>query len=70
MSKILFQGTYSAETLIDLPGDLNYIDMGDIPVDEHGFQEGTFVVTFEWVSDEIEEPTGCGGNCASCKCKE
>ena len=52
MKKIIFEGEYSGESIIDLSEDLNYMNMDDIPVDEYNIQLGTFKVTVEWIPDD------------------
>ena len=58
MTKEIFSQTYDGETIADVQRDIieafdpRYCsEVGDIPVDEYGFQKGRFTVTIEW-SDE------------------
>lgn len=55
----IFKQTYSGESLCDVDRDVSEAFSSDynpraglIPVDEHGFQRGTFTVTIEWEDDE------------------
>ena len=50
---ILFEKEYSSESLVDLAEDVDWALNHDceIPVDEHGFMEGTFKVIIEWEND-------------------
>lgn len=59
MKILLFEKTYSDESLIDLPedvGDAVSVDYSDtykkLPQDEHGYRKGSFKVTIEWVENE------------------
>jgi hypothetical protein len=54
MSKIIFEKEYCAESTIDMPEDIGYMDMTGIPVDKYGLQIGTFTVTVTWKEDENE----------------
>jgi hypothetical protein len=54
----LFQKDYDGESLYDLSRDISEsIDetynprLVVIPKDEHGFQQGTFRVTIEWIPE-------------------
>jgi len=46
---------YCGEELGDISNDVadavEFVDMDKIPVDEHGFQQGTFKVTITWESE-------------------
>ena len=64
MAKEIFNKVYGAESLCDLSRDIHEsFDerfnpvMAEIPVDEHYFQEGSFVVTVTWFADDekVEE---------------
>ncbi len=55
----LFKREYSGESLYDLDRDISEAFqkdynplMAQVPVDEHGFQKGTFTVTVTWSDDE------------------
>lgn len=55
---ILFRKEYDGEMLYDLSRDVmesldpDFNEMAEkIPVDEHGFQKGTFRVTIEWIAE-------------------
>lgn len=58
----IFEATYSGESLIDVHRDVSEAFqedynpiVGQIPSDEHGFQEGNFKITVEWSStDDFE----------------
>jgi len=53
--RTIFQKEYSDESLYDLDRDISEAlsdpdnVMADIPVDDDGFREGTFIVTINWV---------------------
>jgi hypothetical protein len=56
---ILFQKTYDGDSIYDVPGDVIEVfdikftpELGDIPVDEYGIQQGTFVVKIEWLEEK------------------
>lgn len=55
---ILFNKIYDGESLYDFTRDMAEVfdpdyneDLSDIPVDEHGFQRGTFEVTIKWIPE-------------------
>lgn len=55
----LFRKEYDGESIVDVDRDVTeafdprFNDLvKQIPQDQHGFQEGTFIVTVEWKSDE------------------
>jgi hypothetical protein len=55
----IFNETYDSESLYDLERDISEafdVDYNpvvkEIPVDEHGFQEGTFEVTIKWIPED------------------
>ncbi len=59
MGKVIFDKEYDAESLYDLGRDIHECfdhrfnpSVKDIPVDEHGFQQGTFVVSVNWIPNE------------------
>lgn len=52
----LFKKTYNGESIVDVGRDVSEAFDSDynapaalIPQDEHGFQQGEFIVTIEWV---------------------
>lgn len=54
----IFKQTYAGESLYDVDRDISECFQNDynpkiagVPVDEHGFHKGTFVVTVTWVDD-------------------
>ena len=56
---IVFEKRYDGESLYDLPRDISEAIDADynkivskIPVDNHGFQKGTFKVAIEWVDEQ------------------
>jgi hypothetical protein len=52
---IIFEHTYSDESLIDLEQhlmDVIYDEDLNLPQDEHGFRKGGFKVTVEWSDEE------------------
>jgi len=54
-TKIVFDKDYSDESLIDLPEDIEYMDMKGIPKDKYGLHLGTFHVVVTWTPDELDE---------------
>lgn len=59
---IVFEKTYDGESIVDLYRDVSEsIDaefnplISNIPVDKHGFQQGTFKVLIEWVPPEVKD---------------
>jgi len=56
--KTLFQKKYSDESLYDLEEDIHFALAADnpkfaeIPVDDNGFREGTFIVTIKHLRRE------------------
>jgi len=51
---IIFDKHYTDEDLIDLEHHIwNMLNdnIAEIPVNEHGFREGTFRVTIEWIEE-------------------
>ena len=59
----LFKKTYNGESIVDVGRDVSEAFDSDynapaalIPQDEHGFQQGEFIVTIAWV------PNACGGS--------
>lgn len=59
MEKIIFEQTYSDESLVDLGRDVQEAVDGDyneflkfLPKDEHGFRKGTFRVTISWKNND------------------
>ena len=52
---IVFDKSYSDESLIDLDQDIRWAleeDFAVIPKDEHGFSKGEFRVTITWSNDD------------------
>ena len=54
----IFSQVYSGESLYDLDRDVSEAISSEynpkaaaVPVDEHGFQKGTFKVTIEWTPE-------------------
>lgn len=46
---MLFNKTYSDESLIDLQDDIEWeLEHAGLEKDEHGFRPGTFTVIIEW----------------------
>ncbi len=54
---IVFNKEYSGESIIDLPQDVGemFDDAPVIPQDEYGIHTGKFIVTVEWIPDELED---------------
>lgn len=53
--KTIFAKEYDGESLYDLGRDIHEAfdekfnpDVSNIPQDEHGFHEGSFIVTIQW----------------------
>ena len=58
MTKEIFKKEYSGEEICDVERDVieafnpDYNPAaGEVPVDKHGFQEGTFTITVTWEAD-------------------
>lgn len=58
MSKVIFDKEYSGESIADVYRDIcEAVDqtynpkLDGIPVDEHGFQKGKFVVSIVWTEE-------------------
>ena len=76
-NKVIFRTVESGESICDLPerigeafdGDINPLAR-NIPIDEHGIQQGCFTVVVTWTPPDTDtnSDTGCG-NCATCSCK-
>lgn len=52
---IIFNKTYNGESLYDFTRDMAEVfdsefneSLSEIPVDNHGFQKGKFIVNIEW----------------------
>lgn len=69
----LFKKTYDGESIVDVGRDVFEAFDKDfnppaaaIPQDDHGFQQGKFVVTIEWVPNACfsREPERSGGESA------
>lgn len=49
---ILIKKEYPGETLPESAEDImDALNESDIPQDEYGFHQGTFVITVEWLED-------------------
>jgi len=53
--KIVFDKEYSDESIIDLPEDIEWMDLDGIDPDESGFRPGTFHVTITWSPEEFND---------------
>jgi hypothetical protein len=59
MSAVIFEKKYDGESLYDLNRDIHECFdkrfnslVADVPVDEYGFQQGTFLVSVKWIPNE------------------